>query len=74
MSKLTIEKGVTIPTIYREGVTDYSATIDEMEAGDSFVIPAESRNTAISIFRRKKIKCVSRKEEGRNGYVRVWRV
>ena len=71
--KLTIERDIPIPKCLREGEIDFVSVIDEMRVGDSFKIPIEKRAGAVTAFKRKGLKCVSRSIKDEAGWVRIWR-
>ena len=65
-----IEKNIPLPK--QVGWGKWSLIANEMEAGDSVLLPAESKNEALSLcqtLRRRNYKPVTRTV---NGGIRVW--
>lgn len=68
--KYKIEKNIPLPK--QIGWGKWSLIADKMEAGDSVLLPTESKNEALSLcqtLRRRNYKPVSRTV---NGGIRVW--
>lgn len=71
-----IEKGIPITEIEQVGRprprTPMRKAFDEMEIGDSIVIPSNMTNSAHAVSKLAKIKVALRSQK--NGTHRVWRI
>lgn len=72
-SNLTIQKDVPVPTepYFRE--TGLSATMRQMEIGDSIVLPFSSKGAAQQTAGKLKIKVMVRPLDSTKTQIRVWK-
>jgi len=72
---ITIEKGIPLPAGRKKGFLNDKTPIDQLEVGDSFVIPMEHEKVTKSISRYGKTHgkgFVVRELDDKTGF-RVWR-
>lgn len=69
--KINIDSDIPIPLMSRQKDWDFTTAIREMRKGQSFKIPLEKRASALTAFKRLKVRCISRQIG--EGFCRIWR-